>query len=407
MTRQARGQPAMTIPPEAADRLRSGPVMIVDLAAVQANFRLLARRSAGRAAAVVKGDGYGHGMIACARALERAGARTFFAARLDDALALRRMLAPDTEVAALDGADGRSLAAAAGAGVVPVLNGPEQLEAALRLAAARGSRLRAFVHIDTGMNRLGFGPRDLDRLAAGIGALDVAAYMTHFAAADEGDIAFCRTQLRRFRAALRRLPPAPVSVANSCGLFLGRAFHGDLTRPGKATFGINPLPGDRNPMTEPATVLAPVVQVRDLRRGDPVGYGSAWRAPGRARIAVLAIGYANGYRRSAGNAGTVAFGGRTAPVVGRVSMDLTAVDVTGFPEGRIVPGSIAEIVGPSISYRTLARSEGTNEHEALIALGTGCPRVCVGSVPARADLPPDRDRETPPLPGQASTGEDR
>ncbi len=397
--------PATAVPVEAFERLRTGPVMVVDLAAIQGNFRLLARRTAGRVAAVVKGDGYGHGMLPSALALERAGADLFFAARLDDAFRLRKALQPATVVAALDGAGDATMADAVGAGVVPVLNGIEQLAAAERVAANRGARLRAFVHIDTGMNRLGFGARDLPRLGEGIAALDVQAWMTHFAAADDLDLDLCAAQVRRLKSAVRGLPPAPLSIANSCGLFLGRSFHGDIARPGKATFGINPLSDDRNPMAEPARVLAPVVQLRDLKKGEAVGYSSTWRAAGRARIAVLAIGYSGGYRRSASNQGVVAFDGRLVPVVGRVSMDLTAVDVTSLPEAAVHAGSVAEVLGASISYRMLARTEGTNEHEALIALGAACPRIHVADAPAEAQAKRAPHHQTPSLAGRPHQGE--
>ncbi len=390
--------PASTgsLPVEAQSRLRSGPVMVVDLSAVQANFRALSRKSAGRTAAVVKGDGYGHGMVPCARALQQAGAELFFSARLEDAFVLRQSLTPAATVAVLDGAQAATMDDTVAAGIVPVINGPEQLEAAIRTARRTGQRLRAFVHIDTAMNRLGFAPHQLHGLAEGIAALEVQAYMTHFASADDIDLDLCRAQVSRLKAVTRSLPPAPLSIANSCGLFLSRAFHGAITRPGKSTFGINPLPEGRNPMAEPAAVYAPVVQLRDLGKGDPVGYSSTWRATGKCRIAILAIGYSSGYRRSASNQGQVAFGGRLAPVVGRVSMDLTAVDISDLPDVHV--GDIAEIVGPSISYRSLARSESTNEHEALIALGASCPRL---------HLPPlsNRNPEPPDPPGRPQTGD--
>ncbi|MBP9182634.1 MAG: alanine racemase, partial [Fuscovulum sp.] len=139
--------------------------MVVDLSAVQANFRALSRKSAGRTAAVVKGDGYGHGMVPCARALQQAGAELFFSARLEDAFVLRQSLTPAATVAVLDGAQAATMDDTVAAGIVPVINGPEQLEAAIRTARRTGQRLRAFVHIDTAMNRLGFAPHQLHGLA--------------------------------------------------------------------------------------------------------------------------------------------------------------------------------------------------------------------------------------------------
>lgn len=374
MTRPLRKSALPTLPGAAADRLRFGPVMVVDLAAITANFRLLSRKTAGRTAAVVKGDGYGHGMMPAALALEAVGADLFFAARLDDAFQLRDRLTAESTVGVLDGATDATMAEAVAARIMPVLNGPEQLAAAVRVAKDRGAKVRAFVHIDTAMNRLGFGPRDARLLEDGLNAIDVQAYMTHFAGADDLDLDLCRAQVRRLKLAVRVLPHAPLSIANSCGLFLGAAFHGAITRPGKATFGINPMPGQTNPMAEPAAVYAPVVQIRQLRKGEAVGYSSTWRAVSARRIAVLAIGYSNGLRRSASNQGSVAFDGRIVPVVGRVSMDLTAVDITDLSESTVKVGSIAEVVGPTIPYEVLASSEATNEHEALIALGAGCPR---------------------------------
>jgi alanine racemase len=349
--------------------------MVIDLAAIRSNFRLLASMSEGRTAAVVKGDAYGHGMVQGALALREAGASIFFVARLDDAFLLRDRLGTDVEVAVLDGPSPASMAETTAAGIIPVINGPEQMEAALRVASARNQKLPIYIHIDTAMNRLGFGIRELEGFAERMRPLAVQAYMTHLAAADDLDLDLCRAQVRRLKVSIKRLPPAPLSIANSCGLFLDRTFHGALTRPGKATFGINPVPGAPNPMVESAKVLSPVVQVRKLRKGEPVGYACTWRAPHAARIAILAIGYSNGYRRSASNKGHVAFGGTLAPVVGRVSMDLVAVDVTALPDASVVVGTHAEIVGPNIPYAELAKFEGTNEHEALIALGHGCKRV--------------------------------
>ncbi|RWB66499.1 MULTISPECIES: alanine racemase [unclassified Mesorhizobium] len=366
------------IPDEAKLCLQSGPVMIVDLEAIGANYRLLASKTRGTTAAVVKGDGYGHGMLRSALTLQEAGARLFFTARLDDAFFLRDRLEPDCIISVLDGANSSTMAEAVASEIVPVINSHEQLSAAVSVAHKTMRPPRVFVHIDTGMNRLGFAHGRIPEIVNSLNLLDVRAYLTHFAAADEMDIAFCERQVAAMRAAVGPLPAAPLSIANSCGIFLDPSFHGDITRPGKSMFGINPLARGDNPMSEPATVLAPVVQVRQLRPGDPVGYSSTWHAPTDRRIAVIAFGYSNGYSRVASNRGSVAFDGRSAPIVGRVSMDLIAVDITELSETTIAPGDVAEIVGPSISYRELAAAMATNEHEALISLGRSCPRIYLG-----------------------------
>lgn len=378
MTTTLSSSTSPSIPDEAKRCLQSGPVMIVDLEAIRTNYRLLASRSRGTTAAVVKGDGYGHGMLRSALALQQAGARLFFTARLDDAFSLRDHLEPECVISVLDGANGSTIAEAVASGIVPVINSREQLSAAVSVAQKTMRSPRVFVHIDTGMNRLGFAHGRISEIVDSLNLLDIRAYLTHFAAADDIDIAFCKRQVAALRAAVAKLPAAPLSIANSSGIFLEPSFHGDITRPGKSIFGINPLADGDNPMSQPAIVLAPVIQVRQLRPGDPVGYSSTWHAPSDRRIAVIAVGYANGYSRLASNRGRVAFDGKSAPIVGRVSMDLIAVDITGLSELSIAPGSVAEIVGPSISYRELASNMATNEHEALIALGRSCPRVYLG-----------------------------
>jgi alanine racemase len=360
--------------------LTGGPVMIVDLGAVQRNFRMLSAMASGTCAAVVKGDAYGHGMLECAKALRAVGAGLFFTARFEDALLLRGKLGVGPRIAVLDGVTRSSISEAIAKDITPVANSMEQLDLLASNSLQRGEPITAFVQLDTAMNRLGLSPAEDESALTLLQSLDVRAYMTHFASADDVDLDLCRRQVERLKARVRRMPGAPLSIANSCGTFLGPEFHGEMIRPGKSTFGINPLSADSNPLEEPATVLAPVIQVRTLEKGDPVGYSCTWRAPERRRVAILAIGYANGYFRRNSNLGRVAFAGRPAPVVGRVSMDLTAVDVTALGESEVRVGALAEIVGPTISYRSLAETTGTNEHEALISLGRGCRRTYTGGL---------------------------
>ncbi|WP_264214711.1 alanine racemase [Leisingera thetidis] len=366
------------LPAEARRRLTSEPVMVVDLAAIRRNFQALARMAQGSCAAIVKGDAYGHGMVESARTLLAAGAELFFTARFEDALVLRNTLGQGPRIAALDGVTEDGMKEAVAQDIIPVVNSREQLQTASDAAIRQGAPLAAFVHLDTAMNRLGLAPDDDDLALPLLKNLDVQAYMTHFASADDVDLDLCRLQAERLRDRASRFPEAPLSIANSCGVFLGQEFHGHIIRPGKSTFGINPLADAANPLHEPATVLAPVVQIRTLCKGDPVGYSCTWHAPETRRVAILAIGYANGYLRGNSNLGHVAFGDRIAPVVGRVSMDLTAVDISALPESTVHVGSMAEIVGKTINYRSLANTVGTNEHEAIIALGRGCYRTYVG-----------------------------
>lgn len=348
--------------------------MLVDLAAIQRNFRKLAKMTRGACAAIVKGDGYGHGMREASDALRHIGAELFFCARFEDALTLRADLGAGPRIAVLDGVSSADIAEARARDVIPVVNSLEQLHVISAVAKQTAQRIPAFIHLDTAMNRLGLASEDDEYAEPLLAFCDVQAYMTHFASADDVDLDLCRRQVSRLTERAKLLPRAPLSIANSCGVFLGDELHGDIIRPGKSTFGINPLADADNPMEQPATILAPVVQIRTLKKGEPVGYSCTWHAPEPRRIAILAIGYANGFMRDNSNGGSVVFGGLRAPVVGRVSMDLTAVDISALPEKAVHVEAAAEIVGETISYREVAEIVATNEHEAIIALGRGCKR---------------------------------
>lgn len=376
-------------PPEALSAARSGAVSVVDLDAIAANYRLLARRSGtAECAAIVKGDGYGLGMVPVAKAAWAAGARLFFVARLDDGVALRAALS-EARIGVLDGLVDGLEAEYERHRLLPVLTTLPSAAAWFRA----GPALPAFVHIDTGMNRQGIraseaaGLRKVLASRSGDGSAGslpastplVAAYLTHFVAADDRDEALCAHQLALLERAVAGLPPAPLSLANSSGLYLDAPYARAITRAGKSLYGINPLlSGAPNPTRQALSVYAPILQMQRIEAGDTVGYAATYRADRQRRIATLGIGYANGYQRAFSGRGVVAFRGCRAPVVGRVSMDLTTVDVGDVPEQALDTG-LAEITGPTIGLTELAAIVGSNEHEMQIALGRGCRRVYRGS----------------------------
>ena len=361
-----------------ADAARREALAVVDLDVVAANFKTLATASGpAECAAIVKGDGYGLGMLPEARACWQAGARRYFVARFEDGRRLRAEF-PDAKIGVLDGLSGWPPSDFASADLVPVLGTPDDL----RKWFSEKSPGQFMLQIDTGMNRLGLKPRELAGVAELLRAHPkaIACYLTHFASADDVDLGFCRQQVAGFEAAIAPLPPVPRSIVNSSGLFLGvPEWRADLTRPGKALAGINPLPpGEPNPVGQVMTVTAPIVQVSDVARGDSIGYSATFRASRPMRIATLGIGYSNGYLRSLSNRGVVVFNGKRANVVGRVSMDLVTVDVTGVAEADLAAGC-AEMLGPTIGLTELAALAGTNEYEMQISLGRGCKRVYSGA----------------------------
>ncbi|MBL6455360.1 alanine racemase [Belnapia sp. T6] len=340
-------------------------VLTVDLGAIAANWRQLA--AAGPVAGVVKADGYGLGTAPVGRALLAAGCRHFFVAHLSEGVALRAAIGAGPMIAVLNGFPP---GADDGAGLVPVLNGLPDVAAWTAAARAAERALPAILHVDTGMARLGLDAGELERVAEDHGllaGLDLRYVMTHLACADAPEHPLNADQARRFAAACARLPPAPRSFANSSGLFLGPDFASDLGRPGCALYGINPTPGRPNPMRQAVGLEAPILQVREIAAGTPVGYGASWTAPRPSRIATVAAGYADGYLRALSGRATGILAGRPVPLVGRVSMDLITFDVTDVPPPA--PGDRIGLIGPGLTPDDLATAAGTIGYEILTSLG--------------------------------------
>ncbi len=361
----------------AADR--AGAVLEIDLRAVAANWRRLKRELAPdvRMAAVVKADAYGLGVARVGPILAKAGCKLFFVASLDEGIALRRVL-PKASIAILDGVLARTEADFARARLIPVLNDLGQV-ARWRKAYPRRP---AILHIDTGMERLGLSRAEVDRLTADPALLvrvNLTAIMSHLACADEPDHPKNPDQLGRFRAALARLPKVPASFASSSAIFLGPAYHFQIVRPGAALFGINPLPGKPNPMRATVALRARILQVRDVDAGETVGYGATHRMERPSRIATIAVGYADGWLRSASDRGSAAIAGRRVPVVGRISMDLLTLDVTGIEADRAKPGGYVDLLDDTYGIDDAAEAAGTIGYEMLTLLGRRYARVYRGA----------------------------
>ncbi len=361
---------------------RAGAILTIDLDAVADNYRrLCAELGAAACAAVVKADAYGLGMARVAPALARAGARTFFVAQLEEATALRAMFPVEVEIFVLNGLGAGPVAEFQAGRVHPVLNSLGEIDAWAAAARAAGRALPAAVHIDTGINRLGLPDDELEALAADRGRLagiDLRYLLSHLACADRPEHPLNAEQLRRFRAARARLPDAPASLANSSGIFLGADYHVDLARPGVALYGVNPTPGQPNPMRQVVRLQGKILQVREIDASRTVGYGATHRAAGPTRIATVAVGYADGYLRSLSNRGSAWLGDRRVPVVGRVSMDLITLDVTGASAEAARPGAFVDLIGADLSTDEVAEAAGTIGYEILTSLGRRYHRVYRG-----------------------------
>ena len=347
-------------------RAASRPATLrIDLDALARNYRLLLERAKpGECSAVVKADAYGLGLERVARRLLREGCRRFFVATLAEARELRA-LAPDAEIGVFEGALASTTDALVELEARPVLNTLEQIE------RWRGKG-RALLHLDTGMNRLGLRAADVAALAKRedlLAALELDFVMTHLACADEPEHPLNSEQLARFAELRALVPRARTSIGNSAGTLTDAARRGDLARPGIALYGGNPFSDRPNPMAAVATLTAPILQLHDVVEPEPVGYGATYVANPPARIAVVGIGYADGYPRNLGNSGAAAVQGRRVPVVGRVSMDLISLDVGALPPEACAVGDAVELIGPTIDVDEVAAAAGTISYEILTGLG--------------------------------------
>jgi alanine racemase len=344
----------------------------IDGAAIKENYRRLQTITGDvPIAAVVKADAYGLGAAFVAPMLAAAGCDFFYVAHMAEAVALRQIL-PQVKIAVLHGIAPADQAHALRDDLWPVLIDLPAIQAWSELAKRMGRRLPVIIHLDTGMNRLGLSLEECKRLSQTppmLEKLDVRFWLSHLACADETEHPQNRAQLEKLCAWLSFLPHAPVSFANSSGIFLSADYHFQQARPGCALYGINPTPQLPNPMLPVVSLQAPVLQIRESAAGETVGYGAGFQCQRATRLAVLPVGYADGLRRCLGQHGAVWFGDHQAPIVGRVSMDLLTVDVTDVPAVLCAIGMLAEIIGPHQDVDQVAALTGTIGYEILTSLG--------------------------------------
>lgn len=380
-TKRPAARPARAIPIVARP---SQSVLTIDLAAVAANYRTLRARLAGAAcAAVVKADAYGLGALQVAPTLAAAGCREFFVAQLGEAARIKPALPARALVYVLHGVLAGEEAEFRHGGLIPVLNDGGQIARWVTAARSAGRRLPAILHVDTGMSRLGLSTAEALQLAADpthLAGLDLRYLMTHLACAEEARHPLNAAQLAAFRRVRRAFPKLRATVANSSGIFLGRAYHLDLVRPGAALYGINPQPGRPNRLRHVTRLEGKILQIHDVDPPNTVGYGATHRVAGRTRIATVAVGYADGWPRSLSNRGSAFIGDVRVPIIGRVSMDLMTLDITAAPAAT-APGGMVELMSERLPVDDVAAAAGTIGYEILTRLGARYHRSYVGTAP--------------------------
>jgi len=329
-------------------------ILEVDLAAIAANYHTICERAPGvNVAAAIKADAYGLGAGMVIPALANAGCTDFFVATVEEGVAARQQLG-DAKIYVLGGVFKGQAPAFAAFDLIPVLNGFEQARHWREFAASNSNAGPAMLHVDTGMNRLGMPISDVAKVMA-FQELQIAGIMSHLACASTPDHTQNQSQLTSFQTVTRMMPDVAASLANSAGVFLGPDFHFDMVRVGISLFGGTPQPGSDIPLRPVVTLKARILQERDVKAGQSVGYEAGWEAPTDRRIATLSAGYADGFPTTLSNKGHVLIGGQPAPIVGRVSMDLMTVDVTNIGNHLTMPGHWAELIGPDLPIDMIAR----------------------------------------------------
>jgi alanine racemase len=350
--------------------------LTVSLSAITENYQQLCSKAQGQVAAVVKADAYGLGAAHVAGRLQQDGCREFFVATAAEGVLLRQTL-PEAAIFVFEGAFSENVQQLVAAHLTPVLNTAAQCEVWGEIWADTG--LAAAVHVDTGMQRLGFDHAELQRSAAEtLLALpfEVSLLISHFARADEPGHPSVEQQLQRTlsicSALQTKYPEMRMSMCNSAGLLesLGPE---DLGRAGIALYGGNPFQSRHNPMLPVAKLEARVMQLRELPAGTPVGYGGTFVTQRDSRIAILGVGYADGVPRLLSDRGAVWLADQHCPIVGRVSMDLMAVDVTALTE--VCEGDWAEVMGAHVRLDEIAAQAQTLAYEVLTHISNRIPRI--------------------------------
>ncbi|THK39767.1 alanine racemase [Ensifer sp. MPMI2T] len=365
--------------------------LTIDLSALADNWRAMNERSGtARAAAVLKADAYGLGIAQAAPALYAAGARDFFVASAEEGVELRPLV-PDGRIYILAGMWPGNEELFFDNDLVPIINSEEQLAVFMAALSERGDH-PCVLHVDTGMNRLGLSIEEAITLAndpARPASFSPVLIMSHLACGDDPKHPMNLYQLERFREVASAFNGVPASLANSGGVFLGKDYHFDLTRPGIAVYGGEAVNGAINPMKPVVTAEARIIQVRTVPSGATASYGASARFARESRIATVAIGYADGYHRSVSGGGVTlrqampsgAYGflhGRKVPHVGRVTMDLSLFDVTDLPEKAVRAGDYIELFGRNVAIDDVARAGGTIGYELLTSLGHRYHRSYIG-----------------------------
>lgn len=370
----------------AADRgpnFTARPTLKINLKAVKANYKALQKRVTERVkvAASVKADAYGLGATKVSRALYGAGCRNFFVATPGEGKDVRAAVGDNASIYVLNGPAPRDLSLYFGARLKPVIN--SLVQAHIWADATKGVKSAPFsaIHIDTGMNRLGFPLDEFEKFSQNRLLRDAVGFdhvLSHLACAPDKDHSLNGEQLIRFKKAAAKLPVKPMSLANSAGIYLGRKYHFQMVRPGISLYGGAATNDPEQEVTQPVvSLMAPVLQVKQISQGESLGYNATFKAPKDMSIAIVGSGYADGIPVAASGTGktqnhNAAYQGKLLQIIGRVSMDLTILDTSSLRKPPRI-GEWVEFRGEQLEAD--AEQLGTINYELLTSLSKRAQRI--------------------------------
>lgn len=347
-------------------------VFEIDLGAVQANFQAISGLVGPyvRVAGVVKSDAYGLGLVQIARALIDAGCDLLFVANLDEALLLRASHV-DGAIAVFCDEFERFGRCYRSNGLIPVVNNVAELEA----IGVTGTQTY-FLNVETGFSRLGLSFADVRRehLSGTFDRYPPSFVLSHLACSEHAADPTNVLQRNRFRAVYDLLKPTCGSLAASAGVWLGKSYHFDMVRVGAALYGLNDAGIQPNPLQPVARLRAKILEVRNVARGEAVGYGATFRTVRTSRVAIAGIGFKHGLPWACANKISVRIAGFSAPLIGTVCMENIAIDITDVPEPLCGLGTFVELLGKDFTPDDLGAAVGVNPPELLTRLGAGCTR---------------------------------
>ena len=371
-------------------------VLQINLDIIRDNYQALQKKFTGSTvAAAVKANCYGLGMSKIVPVLLASGCQHFFVANKDEGLKLKKVLNGFKDrlidegissninfnairVYILNGYFNSDEKDFRNHGLIPVINSLAQLELWQNLALKLNKNLPCFLHLDTGMNRYGMPEHEVKILVKDFAPnnLNILCVMSHLCSAEYPQDSANAEQLTKFKALANLFPKVKKSLVNSSGIFLSSDYHFDIARPGAAIYGINPTPHLENSVIKnPLLITAPIIGLNYVKAGEYIGYNRTYQAAENRLIATIPIGYADGYPRSLSNKGMVYINNKPAPIVGRISMDLTNIDVTNLPKEDLFLGQNVEIIGQNINLDKIANLAGTNGYEILTMIGNRYARV--------------------------------